>query len=70
MQSSKGCRPKQRGHKKTGISLLFDEESACRAAFSMSSGSYSGLTMQELVRRNWKEFMTAPKTLSFWKAEE
>ena len=36
----------------------------------MSSGSYSGVAMQELVHRNWKQFMIAPKTTSFGKAEQ
>jgi hypothetical protein len=36
----------------------------------MSSGSYSGLAMQELVHRCWKEFLTAPKVASSGKAEQ
>ena len=37
---------------KNGVSLLLDDASACRTAFSMSPGSYSRLAMQELVYRN------------------
>ena len=55
---------------KNGVSLLSDEASARRIAFNMFSGSYSGLVMQELTHRNWKELMTAPKTASSEKAEQ
>ena len=37
---------------KNGISLHLDDASACKTAFSMSSCSYSGMAMQELVHRN------------------
>ena len=53
-----------------GFSLLSYDASARRTAFSMSFGAYSGLAMQELVHRNWKEFMIAPKTASSGKAEQ
>ncbi len=47
-----------------------DESSACSTALSMSSGSYSGLAMQELVMRKIKEFIAAPKVSSSGKAEQ
>ena len=49
---------------KNGVLLLSDEASARRTASSMPSGSYSGLAKQELVHRNWKEFLIPPKTAS------
>ena len=52
---------------KNGVSLLSEEG---RTAFSMSSDSYYGLAMQKPIQRNWKEFITAPKTASFRKAEQ
>ena len=36
---------------KNGVSVCSDEARAWRTAFSMSSGSYSGLAMHELVHR-------------------
>ena len=55
---------------KNEVSLLSNDDNAWRTAFSISSGSYSGLTMQELDRLSWKEFIIAPKTVSSGKAEE
>ena len=55
---------------KNGVSLISDDASAYMIAFNMSSGSYSGLAMQEQVHRNWKEFITAPKTASSGKADQ
>ena len=53
-----------------GVSMLSDEASACGTAFIMSSYSYSGLAMQDLVHRNRKELMTDPKTTSSGEAEQ
>jgi hypothetical protein len=36
----------------------------------MSSGSYSGLAIHELVHQYWKEFIAAPKAASSGKAEQ
>ncbi len=55
---------------KNVVSLLSDEASALRTAFTMSSDSYSGLAVHELVHQNWKEFMNAPKTASSGNAEQ
>ena len=54
----------------SGVLLRSDEANAWRIVFRMSSGSYSGLVMHELVHLSWKEFMTAPKTASSGKAEQ
>ncbi len=45
-----------------GVSVHSDDVSSCRTALSMSSGSYSGLVIQELVQGNRKGSLTAPKT--------
>ncbi len=55
---------------KNRVSMLSEDASAWGTAYSMSSGSYSGLVMHELVHRIWKEFIIAPKTLSSGKAEQ
>ncbi len=55
---------------RNGASLFSEEARTCRTVFSMSSGSYSGLAMQELVHRYWKEFITAPKAASSGRAEQ
>ena len=55
---------------KNGVSLLSYDASAWRTAFSISSGSYSGMAMEELVHRNLKKFMIAPKNASSEKAEQ
>ena len=55
---------------KNGVPLLSDDGSKRRTAFNMSSGSCSRLAMQELVHRNWKEFMVAPNTASSEKVEQ
>jgi hypothetical protein len=54
---------------KNGFALVSDDASACRTTLSMSSGSYSGLAMEEVVHRNLKESSIVPKTVSFGKAE-
>jgi len=53
----------------SGVSVHLEEASACRTAFNMSSGSYSGLAKQELVQRKKRKFITAPKVSSFRKAD-
>ena len=53
-----------------GVSLHSDDASACMIAVSMSSGSYSGFAMYDMVQRKWKEFNTAPKTTSFGNTEQ
>jgi len=55
---------------KNGVSPLSEEASACKTAFSMSSGLYSELAIQEPVWRNWKKFMIAPKTAFSRKTEQ
>ncbi len=40
---------------RNGSSVCSEEAKACRTAFSMSSGSYSGLAMHDAVHRYWKE---------------
>ncbi len=55
---------------KNGASLFSKKARACRTVLIMSSGSYSGLAMHELVHRYWKEFITAPKAASSGKAEQ
>jgi hypothetical protein len=55
---------------KKGASQLSDDESACMIVFNMSSGSYSGLAMQDPVHRNLKESIIAPKTASSGNAEQ
>ncbi len=52
------------------VSVHIYEASAWSTAISISSGSYSGLMMQELVQRKRKEFMTAPRIESSGKAEQ
>ena len=46
---------------RNGVSVRSEEASAWSTTLSMSSGPYSGLAIQELVRGKRKEFMTAPK---------
>ena len=46
------------------------EASACVIALSMSSCSYSILSMQELVQRKRNEFMATPISTSSGKAEQ
>jgi hypothetical protein len=55
---------------KKGVSGDSDESRAGRTALSMSSGSYSGLTIHEPIQRYLKESVIAPKTLSSGKAEQ
>jgi len=55
---------------RNGVSLLSEDASAWRIASSMSSCSYYGLAMQELVHRNWKVFRIDPKTASSGKADQ
>ena len=55
---------------KKGVALVSDDTSACRTTLSMSSSSYSGLTLQEIVHRTLKESIIAPKTVSSENAEE
>ena len=55
---------------KKGVVLVFYDTSACRTTLSMSSGSYSGLAMQEFVHQNLKESIIAPKTVSSENAEQ
>jgi hypothetical protein len=55
---------------KDGVLLLSDETSACKSAINMSSCSYSEWAMQELVHRNYKKCMPAPKTASSGKVEQ
>jgi hypothetical protein len=45
---------------KKGVSVGYEEASAWRAAFSMSSGLYSELAIQEPVHRKIKESVIAP----------
>ena len=52
-----------------GVALISNDTSACRTVLSMSSGSYSGLTMKKFVHRNLKESIIAPKTVSSGNAE-
>ena len=55
---------------KKGVALVSDDTCACRSALSRSSGSYSGLAMQEFVNRNMKEYIIAPKTVSSGDVEQ
>ncbi len=55
---------------KKGVSLCSDDASACGTALNMSSSSYSGMAMRELVHRKRKEFRIAPKTASSGNAEQ
>ncbi len=67
------CRPIYTGRTRTtkkGVALVSDDTSACRTALSMSSGSYSGLAMQEFIHRNLKESIIAPKTVSSENVEQ
>ncbi len=54
----------------SGVSDNSEEASACWTALNMSFGSYSGLVMQELVRRKIKEFITATNISSSGKVEQ
>jgi len=53
-----------------GMSVHSDEASAWSTALSMSSRSYSGLAMQEMVHRKRKELMNVPNISSSGKAEQ
>ena len=53
-----------------GVFVHSGNASAQSTALSMSSGSYSGLAMNELIQRKRKKFMTAPKFSSSGKAEQ
>ena len=55
---------------RNGSSVWSEEAKACRTAFSMSSGSYSGLAIHDAVHQYWKELMIAPKLVSSGKAEQ
>ncbi len=55
---------------RNGAFVCFEEDSAWRTAFSMSSGPYSGLAMHDAVHRYWKELRIAPKVTSSWKADQ
>ena len=55
---------------KKGESNDSDEASTWRTALSISSGSYSGLVIQEPVQLKRKEFISAPKVSSSEKAEQ
>ena len=56
---------------KNGSFVWSEEAKACRTAFNMSSGSYSGLAMHDAVHRYWnKELMIAPNLTSSRKAEQ
>jgi hypothetical protein len=52
------------------VSPHSDNASACRIVVSMSSGSYSGLAMHELVQRKPKALDNAPKIASSGNAEQ
>ena len=54
---------------RNGVFVHSEDASGCITALSTSSGSYSGLAMQELVHRKRKKLMTAPKFTSPGKAE-
>ena len=65
--------PSKTGRIKTtrkGVPNDSEEASAWRTALSMSSGSYSGMAIDELVLRYRKESVIAPKISSSWKAEQ
>jgi hypothetical protein len=65
------CPPKSKGPRPPkGVFVDYEEASAWRFALSMSSGSYSGLAIQELVHRKRNKSVIAPKILSFGKAEQ
>ena len=53
-----------------GVSCISEEERAWRAALSISSGSYSGLAIHELVQRYKNESVIAPKTSSSGRFEQ
>jgi len=55
---------------RNGVYTYSEEASACSTVVSMSSGSYSGLAMQQLDQRKRKELMTAKKFTSSGKAEQ
>ena len=47
-----------------GVDVLVDDVSACRTAFRMSSGSYSGLKEYDPVQRKLKALWRVPKAAS------
>ena len=55
---------------KNGSFVCSEEAKACKTAFSMSSGSYSGLAMHDAVQRYLNELRIAPKLTSSGKAEQ
>ncbi len=55
---------------RNGASACSEYARAWRTACSMSSGSYSGFAMQEVVHRYRKELRIAPKLTSSLKAEQ
>ena len=46
------------------------DASACKTAFTMSSGSYSRFALHEQVHQKRKEFRVTPKAMSFRNAEQ
>ena len=55
---------------RNGVFVLSKEARAWRIDCSMSSGSYSGLAMHEVVHRYEKEFSFDPTLVSSGKAEQ
>ena len=55
---------------RNGASVCFDDASAWRTTFSMSSVSYSGFAMHEAVHQYRKESRIAPNLTSYGKAEQ
>ncbi len=53
-----------------GVSCVSEEERAWRTPLSMSSGSYSGLDIQEQVQQYRNELVIAPNISSSGKAEQ
>ena len=54
---------------RNGVSVLSDNDSACRTAFSTSFVSYSGLAMQKLAHRKRKALRMALTAMCSEKAE-